>query len=355
MKAIIIAGGAGTRLRPLTYHRPKPLAPILNRPMIVHQIESLKKHGVTEIVCCLQYLAEQIKAYLGDGRRFGVKIEYAVEEKPLGTAGGVKNAARYFPREPFLVLNGDILTDCDIGRLVAYHRQKQAVATLFLVEVADPSPYGLVLLDGSGAIQRFIEKPTGGEARQARSINAGIYVLDPAVFDRVPDGREFSFERQVFPDLLARQEKFFGYVAANYWLDIGTPAKYLLAHQDALSGRLKIGFDGREVQPRVWAGAGVEVPAGVSCHGPVLLGAGCRLAPGCRIEEFTVLAEEVTVGPDCLVRGSVIWEKTILEKKVVVRDSVIGAACRLEESAQLGAGAVLASGSRVERGSKLGA
>lgn len=354
MKALIIAGGAGTRLRPLTYSRPKPLAPIMNRPMILHQIELLKKHGVTEIVCCLQYLAEQIKDFLGDGRKWGVTIDYALETKPLGTAGGVKNAAKYFGREPFLVLNGDILTDCDISRLIRYHQDKQAVATLFLVEVADPTPYGLVLLDETGAISRFIEKPAGDEARKAKTINAGIYVLDPQIFDHVPADQEFSFERQVFPGLLSRHERFFGHPADNYWLDIGTPAKYLLAHHDALSGRLKIDFNGRLAATGVWVDEGTKLPAGVNISGPVLLGKNNRLASGSRLGEFTVLADDVSIGSGCQVKGSVIWDRTVLEDRVSVKDSVIGSDCRLEEGSQLGAGTVLASGSRIERGSKLG-
>src|SRR3989339_295082 len=220
MKAIIIAGGFGTRLRPLTYNTPKLIVPVVNRPFVLHQIEHLIRHGVDEVILNLHYLSEEIKKLLGNGKKFGIKIYYSIEETPLGTAGAVKNAQEFFGTEPMLVFNGDVLCDVNISHVVNFHNEKNADVTLTLTEVDDPTSFGLVITDENGRVKRFVEKPSW-EQVSCRTINAGLYVIDPKIFDGVPEGKPYSFERQLYPSLLERGAAIFGYLSRGYWIDIG--------------------------------------------------------------------------------------------------------------------------------------
>src|SRR3984893_6022195 len=235
--AVILAGGQGTRLRPLTNSRPKPVVPLLNIPFLAYQLTLLRRHGVRHVVLSCSYLVDEIRRAMGDGSQWDVTLEYAVETEPLGTAGGVRNAADLVSGL-VVVLNGDILTDADLSRMLHFHPEGGSRATIFLTRVEDTSPYGLVELAGDGRVRRFIEKPSPAD-RTTDTINAGIYVLDAALLERIPAGRVASMEREFFPGVLADAVPCFGWISDCYWIDIGSPAKYRQAHLDLLAGRVE--------------------------------------------------------------------------------------------------------------------
>ena len=237
MQARILAGGKGTRLRPLTVYTPKPIVPICNRPFLLYQIDTLKRAGVTDITLSLSYQPQKIEQQLGDGSSFGVNLKYTVEPQPMGTAGAYKFAEDLI-REPTVVFNGDVLTDLDLKAMIRQHKDRNATASIFLTPVEDASMYGVVETDGDGRVQRFVEKPKPGET-DCRNINAGAYVLEPKVLDLIPKGENYSFEYALFPKLLEQGEAFFAHIPPRtYWTDIGTPARYLQAHHDMLAKRV---------------------------------------------------------------------------------------------------------------------
>src|ERR687889_933587 len=238
MQALILAGGKGTRLRPLTVYTPKPIVPICNRPFLLYQIDTLRRAGIHDITLSLSYQPLKIEQQLGDGSDFGVKINYTVEPQPMGTAGAYKFAAELI-REPTVVLNGDIVTDLDLKSVIRQHNERKAVATIVLAPVENPSAYGLVETETDGRVRRFSEKPKEDEI-SCNTINAGTYVLDPSVLDLIPAGEHYSFEYGVFPELLRREAAFYAHVPRDaYWIDIGTPARYLQVHHDILAGRVR--------------------------------------------------------------------------------------------------------------------
>src|SRR3954469_3745421 len=236
MKAILLAGGKGTRLRPLTIHTPKPIVPIFERPFLHYQLDLLKQvPAIDEVILSLNYQPRRIEEIFGDGADAGLNIRYVVEPAPLGTAGAVRYAGESL-HESVVVFNGDVLTEIDLAAVIALHRERQARATIVLTPVENPSAYGLVETDAQGNIQRFIEKPQANEITTNR-INAGIYILEPDTFDRIPSEVSWSIERSFFPSLIERQERFVGYVYEGYWIDIGTPEKYRQVHRDIMDGR----------------------------------------------------------------------------------------------------------------------
>ncbi|HHW13475.1 MAG TPA: NDP-sugar synthase [Firmicutes bacterium] len=350
MKGIILVGGRGTRLRPLTFLRPKPLVPVVNRPFLEYQLDLLRQCGVEEVVLCVNYQSRKLMRHFADGDRFGLTIRYAAEEQPLGTAGALKNAAAFLDSEPVVVLNGDILTNLDLCQVIQSHRESGAWVTLTLVEVDDPTRFGLVLLDRQGRVQRFLEKPSWDEVT-ARTINAGIYVLEPAVFDYIPGGREVSIERETYPQLLQRGVPVHGHVARCYWLDIGTPDKYLQAHWDILDQRLSVPVPGREVSPRLWFGRDVEVSPQATLVPPVVLGDRTVVRAGATVGPYSVLGAEVSVGEQAVVSQSVVGWRCVLGREVQVHGAVVDQESRLEECTAVD-GLLLAAGSLLGRGTR---
>lgn len=238
MQALILAGGKGTRLRPLTMHTPKPIVPIANRSFLLYQLEMLKRADVRDVILSLSYQPQKIEDKLGDGTDFDVKISYTVETSPLGTAGAYRHAAGLI-RETTVIFNGDVLTDIDISEVIRFHRERNSAATLVLTPVANPTAYGLVETDSEARVRRFLEKPKPEEVT-CDTINAGIYILEPRVLDYIPEGEPFMFEYGVFPQLLERDEPFYAYTWRGYWRDIGTASSYLQANMDVLAGRVNI-------------------------------------------------------------------------------------------------------------------
>jgi mannose-1-phosphate guanylyltransferase / phosphomannomutase len=351
VKAVIIAGGLGTRLRPLTYNTPKPIVPVANRPFVVHQIEHLIKHGVDEVILNLHYLSQEIKNVLGDGRQWGIKIHYSIEEQPLGTAGAVKNAEKYFGDEPLIIFNGDVLTDINISKVVNFHREKQALVTLTLTEVEDPTPFGLVLTDKDGRVTNFIEKPSWSMVT-AKTINAGIYVVNPKIFRDVPAGKPYSFERQLYPDLLEAGEPIYGYLSNAYWIDIGNPEKYKEAHQAIMRGEVAVKIFGTRVDGKFWLGKDTHPEASARFVGSSIVGERVKFGKESEIKDYVVLGDGVTVGDKCLLDRVIIGKGTRIGDHVQLNDCIIGMNCVIEDESLVGRGVVLADGTVLKRGTR---
>jgi mannose-1-phosphate guanylyltransferase len=348
MKAVILAGGEGTRLRPLTLSTPKPVAPVVDRPFLRHQLDLLSRAGVHEVVFSVAYRPERVQAVFGDGSDFGMHIRYAVEDTPLGTGGAVRNALDHLD-ERTIVLNGDVLTDVDLGSVLERHRRASASATILLTPVPNPEAYGLVETDGSGRVRRFLEKPRP-EQITTRNINAGIYVLETHVLELMPPGVNLSIERFFFPALLERGDVVLGPVHRGYWIDIGTPEKYLQVHRDILNRRFPVPLDG---VPR--ADGTVHPSARVSdealLDGHFYVGPGCEVAAGARLGPDAVLVAEVTIEPGAYVRDSVFWRGASAGRDCDVEGSLVGPGVRLGHSSvlrhtALGEGSVLSDFSR---------
>ncbi|MGZ4754621.1 MAG: sugar phosphate nucleotidyltransferase [Acidimicrobiia bacterium] len=339
MKAVILAGGEGTRLRPLTSNQPKPMMPVANRPMMEHIVRLLAEHGFDDIVVTVAFLANHIRTYFGDGSDFGVRMRYATEDSPLGTAGSVRNAADELD-ETFLVISGDVLTDIDLSAFVKAHRSTGAAGSIALKRVDDPVEFGIVITHDDGSIERFLEKPTWGQVF-SDTINTGIYVLEPEVFDFIPKGEIVDFSGDVFPAVLKRGKPLFGYVAEGYWEDVGTLEAYLRAHQDILDGKVNLEIDGFRMGEDVWLGEGAEVDPDARIDGPAIIGSNCPIEAGAHIREYTVLGRDVVVKHDASIVRSVVHEHAYLGPAVRLRGTVIGRSCDLRAHAAVEEGAVL--------------
>jgi glucose-1-phosphate thymidylyltransferase long form len=352
MKAVIIAGGLGTRLRPLTYNTPKPIVPVANRPMVVHQIEHLAKHGIDEVIINLHYLSNEIKKILADGKEWGIKIRYSIEEEPLGTAGAVKNAGKFFDRQPMVVFNGDILTDINLSKLITFHREKKALVSIALTEVEDPTAFGLVQTDREGRVKSFIEKPSW-EMVTTRHINAGIYIVDPRIFEQVPKNEPFSFERQLFPQLLQQREPVYGYLSDAYWIDIGNPDKYIEAHQAILRNEVAVKIFGTRTDGKVWVGRDVLIQSSARLLGPSIIGEKVRIWKNTEIKDYVVLGDGVAVGENSSLERAIVWKGTKIGSHVRLSDCIIGRDCMIDDDVVISHKLVLADGSVIKRGTRL--
>ncbi len=331
MQSLILAGGKGTRLRPLTIYTPKPITPLINRPFLLYQIDSLLSAGITDITLSLNYQPNKIEDLLGDGSKFGVNLRYAVEPSPMGTAGAYKFAGDKI-RETTVVFNGDVLTDVDISQVVDFHRKKKAVATIVLTSVENPSAYGLVETDDENRILRFREKPKPEEIAglTTNNINAGIYILEPEVLEMIPKGEKYMFEYGVFPDLLKQEKAFYAYILqGNYWRDIGNPQSYLEAHHDFLDGKIKNLNTLKNKNPS----------GGFTCQNSVIA-KDCVIKNGAKIVN-SVLGAGVHVEEKAVIENSVIWAHTHIENSAEIKNAVIGRGCFIGKNTTIGAGAVL--------------
>jgi mannose-1-phosphate guanylyltransferase / phosphomannomutase len=339
VKAVIMAGGEGTRLRPLTSNAPKPMMPIANKPMMEHIIGLLREHGVDDIVVTLAFLPQAIRTYFGDGSEFGVRIRYATEETPLGTAGSVGNARQELD-ERFLVISGDVLTDMDLSTLVAFHDERKAVATIGLKRVPDPLEFGIVITRDDGSVERFLEKPTWGQVF-SDTINTGVYVLDPAIFDFIAEGKPVDFSSDVFPALLDAGRAIFGHVTEGYWEDVGTLEAYVKAHQDVLDDKVGVAIEGFQIGDGVWLGEGAEIDPAARIEGPAIIGDYCRVEAGAHLREYTVLGANVLVGADAFLERTVVHDNAYLGPAVRLRGAVVGRSCDLRRGARCEEGVVL--------------
>ena len=344
MKAVILAGGEGTRLRPLTLTTPKPVVPVVDRPFLTHQLDLLSTVGITEVVFSVAYRPERVQSVFGDGGALGRSIRYAVEETPLGTGGAVKNAEEQLDGTT-VVFNGDILTDVDLPAVVRRHRETGAKATLVLAPVPNPAAYGLVETDGNGRVRRFIEKPDPSQIT-TDTINAGIYILEKETLELMPPGVNHSIERAFFPALLARGDHVAAYVHRGYWIDIGTPEKYLQVHRDILRGRFPVALRGRSVSGG-WVEGAAEIDPAAVLEGPFFVGPGSRVAKGAHIGPDAVLVADVHVAEGATVRDAVVWSGAAIGPGTRVEGALVGRSVRIGKNATVSAGAVLGEGTVV--------
>ena len=343
-QAVILAGGQGTRLRPLTLARAKPVVPLLNRPFLAYQLALLRRHHVTDVILSCSYRVDDVRAALGDGTALGVHLRYVVEDEPLGTGGGVRNAAD-LARGTVFVLNGDVLMDADLTAMRRFHEAHASRTTIYLTPVENPRAYGLVETDADGRLHRFREKPGPDEAITTNMINAGVYLIDAALLSRMPTGRAMSIEREFFPALIEDGVPCFGWTLDGYWRDIGSPAAYRAAQVDLLRERVRTPLaPPGERRDGSWVARGVSVPAGARLHGPSLLGVGAALAPGCEVGPLTVLGDGCTIAAGARVEGAVLWEGVTVGAGAVLRDCVIGADVHIGAEAVIGPDAVVESG-----------
>lgn len=328
MQALILAGGEGTRLRPLTLNTPKPIVPIVNQPFLLRQIELLKKAGIKEIILSLNYQPFEIEKVLGDGSAFGVKLNYLIEPLPLGTAGAYKFAEKFL-NDPTIVLNGDILTDIDLSAVVEHHQKLEAIATIVLTPVENPSAYGLVELGNNSEVLRFLEKPKAEEISQINinTINAGIYILEPEVLSFIPKDEKYSFEYQLFPDLLNRKENFFGFTAHNnYWLDIGTHERYLQAHFDLIGGKFK--------DHLISTNDSFNAAEDAEIDDRSIIGKNSQIRSGAKIVN-SVIGENVLIEENSSIINSVIWNDVFIGSDSDVSNCVIGKESRIGKNVSI--------------------
>src|SRR6476619_1380776 len=307
MKAILLAGGKGTRLRPLTVHTPKPIVPIFNRPFLYYQIDLLRQvPEIDEVILSLNYQPRRIEEIFGEGEGLGVKLRYVVEPMPLGTGGAIRYAGDSLT-ESVVVFNGDVLTQVDLGAVLRLHRERKAKATIVLTPVENPRAYGLVETDPVANVKRFLEKP-GEDEITCNTINAGIYILEPETFDRIPKDTAWSIERSYFPSLIERGETFVAYIYDGYWIDIGTPAKYLQVHRDIMDGQYSA---------------------------PPFVDEGVVLKTGTRVMPYSVLGRQTHVDEGALIDGAVIWPNSWIGREAVVRGTILGRNCHIGRNAVL--------------------
>ena len=342
MKAVILVGGEGTRLGPLTCNIPKAVVPILNRPFLEHLLSYLKKHGIKEVILAVGYNPEPIWNCLGDGSRLGVRIHYMLEESPLGTAGAVKNAESLLD-DAFVVFNGDILTEIDLTAMIERHQKVKPKVSIALTPVDNPTIYGVVETGAQGMVKRFLEKP-GWDEVTSNMINAGIYILEYEVLKHIPVAEHSMFERHTFPLLLDMGEPLLSYSSSAYWIDIGDPEKYLKAHHDLL-----LRWNNKEVRTE---GTSQIHPEAI-LEGPVLIADGCTVAAGAIVRGPTVLGAHCEIGKDAVVESSVLWSGSQVKEGAILRNCILGSGCFVQEGCSLSEGSVLGDKVTVPKGSKL--
>lgn len=354
MKAVILVGGEGTRLRPLTCNTTKAMVPILNKPFLEHLIQYLKGHGITDIILAMSYLPDRIQSYFGDGTELGVRLTYLIEEQPLGTAGAVKNAEALLD-EPFFVFNGDIFTDLDITDMIDFHRKRKAEATIARTPVDDPTAYGLIDTDAEGRITRFLEKPNWEEVT-SNMINAGIYIVEPDILAQIPPQKRVSIERETFQQLLAQGEPMYAYSYSAYWLDMGTPEKYLRLNHDLLLGKAPSLFD---------ASGGIKIGSNSIIHpsaeikGPVLIGESCVIDQGAEVRGPAVLGPRCKVAKEATIEGAILWHNSRVGKKAILRNCIVASHSYIQEESQvldncvLGDNVVVGENNKLAQGIKI--
>ncbi len=352
MQAVVLVGGEGTRLRPLTYGTPKPMVPIMNEPFLARTLERLHSAGVNDIILAAGYMPEAISDYFGDGSRLNMKITYVIEAVPLGTAGALKNVEEHLTGA-FFVLNGDVLTSLDLKSMLQLHEQKGGLGVLHLIQVSDPSAFGCVLHDEKGRVQRFVEKPPKGQ-EPTDEVNAGTYLLEREILDFIPPGRKVSIEHETFPRILAQDKALFAHTTRDYWIDLGRPEHYLTAHRAILEGTMPLELqsrlppwnrdsaEARSIIPPVYIEEDVIIENGAKVGPYAVLGPGCRIGRNSTVRD-SVLWDSVTVGEDARIEGSILASRvtigagaSVAAGSVIAHDVIIGAGEKLEPGSRVG-------------------
>lgn len=352
MRAVLMAGGSGTRLRPLTCDLPKPMVPILNRPIAEHIVRLLKRHQITEVIATLHYLPDIMRDYFQDGSDFGIQMTYAVEEdQPLGTAGCVKNIAELLD-ETFLVISGDSITDFDLTKAIEFHKQKQSKATLILTRVPNPVEFGVVITDENYRIRRFLEKPSTSEIF-SDTVNTGTYILEPSVLDYLPENQEYDFSKELFPLMLKKDEPMYGYIAEGYWCDVGHLDAYRESQYDGLYRKVKLDHVYQEQSPNLWIGENTFIDPSAQISAPALIGHNCRIGPRVQIEAGTIIGDNVTIGADSDLKRPIIWNGVVVGEEAHLSGCVIARGTHVGRRAHVLEGAVVGSLSNIGEESQI--
>ena len=352
MKAVVMAGGEGTRLRPLTSSRPKPLVPILNKPCMQHTIELLKRYGITDIVVTLYYLADEIEGYFGDGSELGVNLIYTVEDTPLGTAGSVKKAEEYLKDDTFIIVSGDALTDLDVEKALAFHKEKGSVATLVLQHVDNPLEFGVVITDDNGRIRRFLEKPSWGEVF-SDTVNTGMYILEPSIFEYMQHDKNYDWSQDIFPQILAEEKPMFGYVLGEYWTDVGSLQQYRQAQYEMLGGMTKLPIEGRREGGDIWIGTGTEIDPNARIIGPVCIGKNCRIKANAHIGPDTVIGDNCLIEEGATLQRAIVWDSNYIGARSRLTGCTVCFRCTIKEDVDVQEGAVVGDRCHIEAGSTI--
>jgi NDP-sugar pyrophosphorylase family protein len=340
MKAILLAGGKGTRLRPLTIHTPKPIVPIFDRAFLHYQIDLLKQvPEIDEVILSLNYQPRRIEEMFGGGEGTGVRIRYVVEPAPLGTGGAIRYAAQGVS-DTIVVFNGDVMTAVDVNAVLALHRERKARATIVLTPVDNPSAYGLVETSANGDVKRFLEKP-GADEITCDTINAGIYVLEPETFDRIPKDVPYSIERGYFPSLVERGETFVAYIYNGYWIDIGTPEKYIQVHHDMFDGRFSAGVAAGVDLTRPIVVSEARVEEGAVLTAPCFIDATAQIKAGARVGPYAVVGRGVVIEEDAEVRNAIVWPNTRVGQHSRIDGAILGRSCHIGRNVLLERASVL--------------
>jgi mannose-1-phosphate guanylyltransferase/phosphomannomutase len=337
VKAVVMAGGEGTRLRPLTSNQPKPMVPIVGKPCMEHILELLNQHGFNDVIVTVAFMPQAIRSYFGDGESLGLNIEYSVEESPLGTAGSVRLASSVLD-EPFLVISGDALCDVDLTELVRFHKEKEAAVTVGLKSVDNPLEFGIVVTDEDGRIERFLEKPSWSQVF-SDTINTGIYVLEPEVLRHIPTDRPYDFSKELFPLLLEMGRPLYGHVFDGYWQDIGNLDQFRQANFDALDEAVRLNVPGIRLRGNVWLGEGVEVDDLAQIEGPAFVGNYCRVAADASVGAYSVLSASVTLLERARTERSVIDAATHIGRSARIQGAVVGRNCDIRAHVHVQEGA----------------
>jgi mannose-1-phosphate guanylyltransferase/phosphomannomutase len=361
MKAVVLAGGFGTRIKPLTYSLPKPMLPLAGKPILEHVVNLLKNHGIRDLIFLLYFQPEVIKNYFRDGSEFGVKINYMVPPEDYGTAGAVKFASEHLKGdEPFLVISGDLLTDVDLGALIEFHKNKKAMVTIGLTSVKDPLQFGIVITDEEGKVIKFLEKPGWGEVF-SDSINAGVYVMDPAVLDFIPGKQAFDFSHDLFPRLLSGGKPIFGFSLRGYWRDVGDATSYLQANMDILAGRVRVKGSGKRIDivgKDIWLGNNVDIAPDAELQGTVIVGEGVKIRRKAQIKD-SIIGDHSEVSQGTKITNSVLWNRTYIDENSEIRGGVICSGVKIgkevhiepgvvvSENCSIGDGAILKEGVKI--------
>jgi mannose-1-phosphate guanylyltransferase/phosphomannomutase len=343
MKGVIMAGGFGTRLRPLTYNSPKPMVPVANRPIMQRIVELLKAHGITDMLSLLYFQPEAIKNFFQDGKAMGVKMEYQSAEGDLGTAGSVKLGQPLIGKDRFMVISADILTDFDLSAAIKFHEDSKAMATLVLTRVENPLAFGVVITDKQGRITRFLEKPSWGEVF-SDTVNTGIYILEPEVLDLIPDGKDFDFSKDLYPLMLEKKLPLYGYIAEGYWKDIGTLSEYMLCHNDILTGKVEVGVDGTrkgKLGTDLWVGEGTHIDPSAKLSGAVIIGKNCKVGPRAELNNC-ILGDGTVIGESARITGAVLWQNVTIGAGSELKECTVAARTKVGGRSYIGVGVIIA-------------
>lgn len=353
MKALVLAAGFGTRLQPLTLAVPKPMIPIVNKPIMEYNIELLKQYRIKEVYANIHYFPEQIENYFADGSHFGVKLRYSYEEELLGTAGGVRRMASDLAKvkDTFIVVSSDALTDINITRLVSYHKQKKAIATIALATVDDPSNFGVVAVDNEDRITAFQEKPSKEQAI-SKLVNTGIYVFEPQILDMIPEGH-YDFGKQLFPILVKQKAPFFGYKMVEYWSDIGSIDQLKIANADVLKGYVRANVPGRKVTNTTWINKDAQVDPSAKFEGTVYIGFGSVIGKNVELCGDVVIGDRTVIKDNSLIVNSVIWSNSVIGSGSKIKSSLIANWCTVGDGAQIDEGCVISNRCKIAAGKRI--